>query len=226
VVDSKQTIVAVIDQLAKRYGTPEPPSITDPFQMILWENVAYLLSDEKRELAYNELKRLVGLSPQAILAASHKDMLQVATLGGMRPPDRVEKLLTIAQLALQEMPGGTKAFLEQPPAAVRKALKKFPGIADPGADRIMLFSGVATKPTFDSNGLRVLQRLGFVTEQKAYAVAYRQAQAVFENGLPAPKRAERYISSFQLLRLHGQKTCKTNSPSCYSCPFQDWCAFV
>jgi endonuclease III len=222
-VSAKQSILNVINQLAKHYGEPAPPTIVDPLQMILWENVAYLLGDSKREFAYAELKRRIGLSPKSILAASQQDLLEVATLGGMRPHDRAEKLLTIAQLAIQEMPKGTKVFLGQPVSRVRQALKKFPGIGDPGADRIMLFSGVEVVPTFDSNGLRVLQRLGFVAEDKNYSLSYREAQKVAKKCLPLD--AQHYIRSYQLMQQHGRETCKNNAPKCYACPFESWCEY-
>ena len=36
--------------------------MTEPFAMILWENVAYLASDAKRAEAFAELKTKVGLT--------------------------------------------------------------------------------------------------------------------------------------------------------------------
>ena len=33
----------IIDQLISFYGQPKPPEVTDPLEMILLENVAYLV---------------------------------------------------------------------------------------------------------------------------------------------------------------------------------------
>ena len=42
----------VIARLAKFYGKPKPPITTDPFELILLENVAYPVSDERRAEAF------------------------------------------------------------------------------------------------------------------------------------------------------------------------------
>ena len=42
----------LLDRLRKQVGAPKPPSITDPFQQVLLEQVAYLASDEKRPAAF------------------------------------------------------------------------------------------------------------------------------------------------------------------------------
>jgi hypothetical protein len=35
----------LVDRLAQEYGEPAPPVVTEPFAMILWENVAYLANE-------------------------------------------------------------------------------------------------------------------------------------------------------------------------------------
>jgi adenine-specific DNA glycosylase len=47
----------IIAQLAAHYGNPKPPITTDPFELILLENVAYLVSDERREEAFKMLRQ-------------------------------------------------------------------------------------------------------------------------------------------------------------------------
>jgi hypothetical protein len=59
----------VIEQLKAFYGEPDPPDITDPWELILWENVAYLVDDERRHEAMTVLRERVGISPVQILAA-------------------------------------------------------------------------------------------------------------------------------------------------------------
>jgi hypothetical protein len=51
----------------------------------------------------------------------------------------------------------------------RRALQKFPGIGAPGADKILLFTKTHALPALDSNGLRVLVRLGLAKEAKSYS---------------------------------------------------------
>lgn len=53
----------VIGQLEKFYGRPQPPKVSDPMELIIFENIAYLVDDERREQVFNTLKKRVGLKP-------------------------------------------------------------------------------------------------------------------------------------------------------------------
>jgi hypothetical protein len=87
----------VIARLQSTYGRPKPPK-TDPFELIVWENVAYLLSDERREAAFEALRERAGLTPKAILAAAQATLLEIAKMGGMRPEVRVEGSARLREL--------------------------------------------------------------------------------------------------------------------------------
>jgi len=213
----------IIDELREFYGEPEPPKVTDPLGMILLENVAYLVSDERRELTFNTLREKVGLTPPEILSAHEDTLLEVARLGGMRPAAGVEKLRRIAQIALQNFDGDLDKVLKQPPAQAKKSLKKFPGIGDPGAEKILLFSETYPILVLDSNGLRVLLRLGYGEERKNYSSTYRSAQEAVKEELK--KDFDWLVAAHQLLRRHGQQLCKTNAPLCPSCPVKSSCSY-
>lgn len=45
------TLRAVLRTLRMRYGRPPAPVSADPFQLVLWEQVAYLVPDERRARA-------------------------------------------------------------------------------------------------------------------------------------------------------------------------------
>jgi len=51
---------------------------------------------------------------------------------------------------------------------MRRALKKFPNIADPGADRILLFGGMSPVAAVPSNNPHVLVRIQSGPEGKNY----------------------------------------------------------
>jgi endonuclease-3 len=217
----------IIDELQNFYGRSAPPKVNDALGMILLENVAYLVSDERRERAFEALREKVGLSPPEILTAHEETLLDVARLGGMLPAARVEKLSRIAQIALQEFAGDLDRILKQPLTQAKKSLKKFPGIGDPGAEKILLFSKTHPILALDSNGLRVLRRLGFGEEQKSYAATYRSAQEAAQEDLKERLRKDFdwLIAAHQLLRLHGQRICKTTTPLCASCPLKGSCRY-
>jgi endonuclease-3 len=220
---TRKPFTKIIDELQEFYGRPEPPRVTDPLGMILLENVAYLLSDERRDQAFNALRERVGLTPPEILMAHEETFLEVARLGGMHPAARVEKLRRIAQTALQEFDGDFDNVLKQPLAQAKKLLKKFPGIGDPGAEKILLFSRTHPILALDSNGLRVLLRLGYGDERKNYASTYRSAQEAVESELK--KDFDWLIAAHQLLRRHGQELCKNTRPLCSRCPVKSSCQY-
>ncbi len=213
----------IIDALESFYSRPAPPKVTDPLGMILFENVAYLVSDERREQAFNALCERVGLTPPEILMAHDETLLDVARLGGMLPAGRVEKLRRIAQIALQQFDGELDRVLKQPLAQAKKSLKKFPGIGDPSAERILLFSRTHPILALDSNGLRVLRRLGYGEERKSYSSTYRSAQEAVE--AEVKKDFDWLIAAHQLLRRHGQELCKTARPLCSRCPLKSSCRY-
>ena len=220
---ARKSFQKIIDELEKFYGRPEPPKVADPLGMILLDNVAYLLSDERREQAFNALRERVGLSPPEILMAHEETLLEVARLGGMHPAARADKLRRIAQIALQEFDGNLESVLKQSLAKAKKSLKKFPGIGDPGAEKILLFSRTHPILALDSNGLRVLLRLGYGEERKSYASTYRSAQEAAEG--ESKKDFDWLICAHQLLRRHGQELCKRASPLCPSCPLKRSCVY-
>src|SRR6185369_2152660 len=221
--DTGSSFRNIIGELLNSYGPPEPPGITDPLGIILLENVAYLVGDERRAQAFDALRERVGLTPPEILMAHDETLLEVARLGGMRPAARVDKLRRIAQLALQEFDGDFERVLKQPLANAKKSLKKFPGIGDPGAEKILLFSKTHPILALDSNGLRVLLRLGYGEERKSYSSTYRAAQDAVAGELK--NDYDWLIAAHQLLRRHGQELCKSAAPLCPQCPVKSSCRY-
>jgi endonuclease III len=220
---ARKSFQNIIEKLENFYGRSEPPRVTDPMGMILLENVAYLVSDERREQAFNTLRERVGLTPPQILTAHEETLLEVARLGGMHPAARVEKLRRIAQIALQEFDGDFDKVLKLPLAQAKKSLKKFPGIGDPSAEKILLFSKTHPILALDSNGLRVLLRLGYGEERKSYSSTYRSAQEAVKEEMK--KDYDWLIAAHQLLRRHGQEMCKNTKPMCPSCPVKSSCRY-
>jgi endonuclease III len=216
------TLPQVIDRLQAHYGKPKPPKLTGPWEMILWENVAYLADDDRREKAFKALKKHVGTKPEDILSAADEALLEV-TQHGIMPKQFAEKLRKCARIVLEAFDGHLRPVLKLPLSKARKALQKFQGIGEPGAEKILLFT--KTQPVFalESNGLRVLVRLGFAEEQKNYATTYRLVQKAVEGQVE--KEFGWLIGAHQLLRRHGQELCKRTQPACEKCPLAKDCEF-
>ena len=105
------------------------------------------------------LRQQVGLDPYKIQGANRDVLLALAKMGGMRPETRVFRWLEIARITIDQFGGDLSSILTKPYAEAKRALKQFPNIGDPGADKILLFAGIAPQPCLDSNGLRALVRL-------------------------------------------------------------------
>ena len=213
----------IVSRLAKHYGKPAQPITDDPFELILLENVAYLVSDERREAAFKTLRKHAGTKPHEILSASDENILKATKLGGMHPEQRVARLREIALIAMNEFSGDLKQALKLPLPKAKQALRKFPGIGEPSAEKILLFTRTYPVLGLDSNGLRVLVRLGFGEEKKNYTATYRSVQEAIHGQLKADH--DWLISAHLLLRLHGKELCKTNAPLCEKCPVRKSCHY-
>src|SRR5260370_31700951 len=213
----------IISKLGVYYGNPKPLITSDPFELILLENIAYLVSDERREAAFKTLRKYAGTKPHEILAASHQDILQATKLGGMHPEQRVSRLREIALIALNEFGGVLNQALKLPLPKAKQALRKFPSIGEPSAEKILLFTRTYPVLGLDSNGLRVLVRLGFGEEKKNYTGPYRSVQDAIKSELT--NDYDWLIAPHSLLRQHGKELCKTNAPLCGKCPVRKSCAY-
>lgn len=208
--------------LRREYGRPAPPVSSDPFELIVWEQVAYLVPDSQRRMVYETWRAGVGLNPAAIMRASAATLTRIARLGGaIAAPLRAQRLRQSAEHVLQRWGGRLADALDLPFPMARRALTAFAMIGEPSADRILLFTRTARVLALDSNALRVLSRLGLITTARSYRTTYRDAQARLATALPKPHDA--LIAASQLLRLHGQRLCKAGAPRCARCPLRRTC---
>jgi endonuclease-3 len=130
------TFSKLVNTLQRHYGAPIPPPSTDPLELIIWENIAYLASDERRAAAFAALKRDIGTRPEQILAAKHAALAAIGK-AGILPDVSAEKLLAIAKIAYEESDSDLPSVLKKPLPQAKKALKRFPSIGDPGAEMVM-----------------------------------------------------------------------------------------
>ena len=218
---AKTRLRRVIDALRSLYG-PSPKPLSDPFALILWENVAYLADDEQRAEAFALLSQKTGLAPKRILAAPDSVLGEVARRG-ILAADRAGRLREIASIAIEEFGGDLSSALPEKPREAAKALRRFPSIGEPGAEKILLFTRREPRLALDSNGLRVLLRLGYGQEAKSYSASYRSAQGAAEPEVPA--HFDALIEAHQLLRRHGQEVCRRSAPLCERCPVTRECEY-
>ena len=210
----------LIDRLAESHGPPPAPWLTDAFDLVLWENVAYLADDARRREAFDALRRTVGTRPVEILRATQARLMAVAR-EGILPERSVSKLRRAAEIAMDEFGGDVDALLGRPVEAAKKALRTFPGIGEPTAEKILLFTRRHPFLAPDSNALRVLVRFGVCDEGANYGATYASAREAAQLSLGTDFDA--LLAARYHLRRHGQEVCRRAKPWCADCVLRRRC---
>lgn len=219
----ESNIAGILQQLESLYGNQEPCWPTEPYDFLVWWHCGYPASDAACQKGWEALNREVGVEPGRILEAGAERLAHALKPGGMVPELRATRLMEIAARVQDEYGGDLRAGLAGPLTKVRQALKRFPNIADPGADRILLFGGIAPVPAVPSNCPHVLVRIERGLERENYGVTYREAQEAIEAEIP--KNFDARTRAYLLLKQHGQTLCKRTNPKCDQCPVSSSCAF-
>ena len=220
---SQPSIRHVLDKLEEFYGPQEPSFPTDPYEFLVWWYCGYPASDAACSKGWANLKREVGIEPQTLLRAKPSKLSAALKAGGMLPEVRAEHLKELAMRVQDEFGGDLRAALTGPISQARKKLKSFHSIADPGADRILLFGEISPIAAVPSNCVHTLDRILHTTESRNYSAAYRECQRVLASELP--ETFDSRTRTYLLLKKHGQDTCKRTKPRCEICPVRSQCAF-
>ncbi len=220
---SPATISDLLLQLEKFYGPQEPSFPVDPYEFLVWWYCGYPASDAACNKGWKKLNEEIGIAPEQLLAAKPAKLAAAIKDGGMLPELRAQRLKELAMRVKDEFGGDLRAGLSGPISKARKLLKSFHSIADPGADRILLFAGIAPVAAVPSNCVHVPERILKGTEDRNYSAAYRDAQ----RGIAAevPEKFDARTRAYLLIKKHGQETCKRTKPKCEICPVNSRCAF-
>jgi len=169
-------LARLLDSLEAFHGPQLPDWPTDPWRFLVWWHCGYPASDAACAKGWASLTAQTAIDPELLFAADPVKLATALKPGGMVPELRATRLKEIAERVQKEFGGDLHGALRRIPLAkARAALKKFPGIADPGADRILLFAGIAPLPAVPSNCPHVLLRIQAGHEPEKYSVAYGEA---------------------------------------------------
>ena len=220
-----KTVIQLLDVLAACYGEQTASWPADPYLFLVWLHCGYPASEAKCAKGWESLTSVIGVDAGSILRANPAKLADALKPGGMVPELRAMRLKEIAERVLKQYGGDLREGLNGLSVAqARAALKQFPNIADPGADRILLFAGMSPVAAVPSNCPHVLVRIQAGQERENYGRTYREAQQLIEEGLP-PKFDSR-TRAYLLLKRHGQQLCKSSNPKCDICPVAPDCAFA
>jgi endonuclease III len=220
---AEHLVPQLLDELEQLHGKQEPCWPVDPYEFIVWWHCGYPASDTTCARGWKKLNSEVGIEPHNLLEAAPPKLASVLRAGGIFPELRAARLTEIAMRIQSEFGGDLRAALAGPLPNARRNLKKFPGIADSGADRILLFARIAPVAAVPSNCTQVLARVLYGRDRGNYGVDYREAQRAISAGIPETFEARK--RAYLLLKQHGQEICKRNQPRCEECTISSKCAF-
>ena len=216
-------LAQILNRLESHHGQQKASWPTEPYPFLIWWHSGYPASDAACTRGWESVNEKIGIEPQQILAASPRELANALKPGGLVPELRAVRMKEIAARVQDQFAGDLRAGLVGPLKHVRQTLKKFPGIAEPGADRILLFGGIAPVAAVPSNCPHVLVRIERGLERERYGATYQEAQQAIQAEVPETfdARARAYL----LLKKHGQDVCKRRNPLCQQCVVRSTCAF-
>src|SRR5262249_7118961 len=148
----------LLARLHESFGAPAAPPLPTVLAHMLWENVAYLVDDERRAQGVSA-RRAAARAPGGggvgvpVLALPLAQLRTFTQQGGIHADERAVRLHDLARMLLQEHAGDEEALLALPVPKALRALQQFPSIGRPGAEKILLFLGRAPILALESNGL-------------------------------------------------------------------------
>ena len=213
-----------LDALESLHGRQIPSWPVDPYEFLIWWHCGYPASDATCAKGWASLKERIDISPEELLKAKRTAVTAALKAGGLIPELRAERIRLIATTVGREFSGNLeRAFQQMQPGDIRSALKRLPGIADPGADRILVFGRISAVAAVPSNAAQVPVRMQLGEALGSYTKDYQAGQRLIETeiipGFEARQRA------FLLLKIHGQSLCKRSNPNCGACPIAPTCAY-
>jgi len=231
---TKPKLARILDALEAAYGAQKAAGPGNPYEMIVYLNCGYPATDAACARGFEALQRDVGLLPRQILAVPQQKLAKLMRPSVMMPKICAERLKEIAGKVKNEFGGNLMAALrgrmndkdqpEEGVKATKKILQEFPVIGEPSAEKILLFSGLASVAAVPSAFVHVPIRLFAGEPGKNYAAEYRAARQTLDSGLS--KSFEARQRAYLLLKKHGQEICKRSKPKCEICPVTAECAYL
>jgi endonuclease III len=213
--------VRLLERLRAFYGAlPLPPS--HPFGVYVWEVLSIGTTPARRDAAFNALKRIPALTPDAIARMPQAKLEAAVAHAGSMNDERVRALRA-----------GADAFRRNPEivvelgAGLRRALeasRRMPHLGRASSLKLLLFSsGIPVLP-LDQHALRVAERLGYGEGGES---AIRAVRAVRRSVMAESGRDVGTLRALTLyLTHHGLATCTQVAPHCTVCPVAPDCEWL
>ena len=174
-------------------------------QNTAWSNV---------EKAIANLRAAQALTPQAIVAAPHRQLA-----AWLRPSGyfniKARRLRALCEWLMQQ--GGVRRLARQPTDKLRHALLSVHGIGPETADDILLYAFARPVFVIDAYTRRIFARLGLVEGREDY----EELRQLFESRLDSD--VSLFNEYHALIVAHGKDICRPR-PRCMHCRLRTLCA--
>ena len=215
----------MVERLRAFYGAlPTPPS--HPFGLYIWEVVSIGTTPARRDAAFNALKRIPALTPDAIARLPQAKIEAAVAHAGAMKDERVRALRAGAD-AFRRNP----AILDGLAGNLRRAVKStrmVPHLGRASGLRMILFSTNMPVLPLDEHAFRVAQRLGYGTRADLKVGPTTGLLRATRDALMA--ESNRDVETLRAIALyfthHGLATCTEAAPHCTICPVAPDCEWL
>jgi endonuclease III len=210
----------VISRLREFYGLqPTPPS--DLFQFLIWEILSEHALPARRDLAWQALRRLPALTPDAMFRAPAKELASAVGFAGPNRDDKLERMRAVVGEFRRHRDALDAETLARLSAhRVGRALRQLEHVARDTRARAVLFAADHPVLPLDDDVTRVVNRLMGMPGNR------RRSRARSWLGARVERRPSVYREAIVYLRHHAQHTCLKVGPHCGICPIRSDCAWA
>jgi endonuclease III len=207
----------LIETLHEFYGLqPTPPA--ELFQFFVWEILSEQALPARRDLAWQALRRLPALTPDAMFRVPAKDLLEVVGTAGPHREEKVERMrAVVGEFKRHRDLLSAEAFTRLGTLGVARALRRLEHASSAARARALLFAAGRTLLPIDEDANRVISRLMGAPDNRRGARARRWLSERLRPELATYRDAIIYI------RHHALQTCVKVAPHCSVCPLRHDC---
>ena len=206
----------MIAALRQFYGLqPTPPA--DLFQFLVWEILSENALPARRDLAWQALRRIPALTPDAMFRAPAKVLLHAVGSAGPNPEDKVERIrATVGEFKRHRHLLDVAILRRGSSLRADRALRRLTHVPSAVRARAHLFVLDAPVLPIDDDITRVASRLMGLPQNRTRAVSRRW----LSRELPREPGA---LRDAVYLGHHARHTCVKVAPHCGVCPLRVQC---
>jgi endonuclease III len=207
----------VINRLRSFYGLqPTPPA--DLFQFLVWEIVSEHANPARRDLAWQALRRIPALTPDAMFRAPAKELADAVGIAGPHREEKIERIrAVVGEFKRHRDLLSAEALERVGTLAAGRALRCLEHAPRATRRRALLFTTNHLVLPIDDDIGRVSNRLMGTPQNRRRSLTRTWLAGQLHHDVPAYREAIVY------LRHHAQHTCLKVGPHCGVCPLRPEC---